>query len=283
MSWAAAGQDKKNNPRDWRALMLFIYFHTLTVLKQQILASFMNACTEIRVNGNCIWWFVSLYVISASSSLKSRKSSQSELEFNQLHVEKGRIPLKRYVFSLSFVQHHLLNSRNHIWKVCSFEQLLNRKNYRRLLNVFTKEEYALLHLLITYSKSTEFTSCRCQAPRTKQHVKRKNGYSGNYGESKKLFFFLGHWKQATHRKCFLFHSPPLPTPPRAWIVLCRDSLKASPSLLNTERECNCFFHIPMMMRETKIHFLHKCKSIFTKKAICHSLKLLLRAAGEFVV
>lgn len=153
--------------------MLFIYFHTLTVLKQQILGSFMNVCTGTRVNGNCIWWFVSLYVVSASPSLKSRKSSQSELEFNRLHVEKGRIPLKRCVFSLSFVQHHLLNSRNHIWKVCSFEQLLNRKNYWRLLNVFTKEEYALPHSLITYSKSTEFTSCRCRAPRTKQHVKRK--------------------------------------------------------------------------------------------------------------
>lgn len=190
--------------------MLFIYFHTLTVLKQQILGSFMNVCTGTRVNGNCIWWFVSLYVVSASPSLKSRKSSQSELEFNQLHVEKGRIPLKRCVFSLSFVQHHLLNSRNHIWKVCSFEQLLNRKNYWRLLNVFTKEEYALPHSLITYSKSTEFTSCRCRAPRTKQHVKRKKMDMLVTMERLKNCFFSRSLKAGNTQEMFSvsFPSPP---------------------------------------------------------------------------
>lgn len=43
--------------------------------------------------------------------------------------------------------------------------------------------------------------------------------------------------------------------------------KAALSLLNLERKYNCFFHIPVMMRETKIHFL--------RKAIRLLLKLLL--------
>lgn len=147
-------------------------FHTLTALKPQVHNACVNVHGKIQGNGN---WHVAVctplcqYLLHLS---KSRSSSRSELECNQLHVEKGRIPFKRLVSSLSFVQHHLLNSTNYIWKVCSFEQLLNRKNYRRL-HIFTKKGCALLHLLIRCSKSTEITSCRCQALRTKHNKKRK--------------------------------------------------------------------------------------------------------------
>lgn len=92
-------------------------------------------------------------------------------------------------------------------------------------------------------------------------------------ERLKKTIFLGHWKQAKHRKYFLlpFHFPLCsPQNINSSVILW----KAALSLLDLERKCNCFFHIPVMMRATKIHFLHK--------AICHSLKLLLPELRSFL-
>lgn len=163
-------------------------FHTLTALKLEIHNSCMNVHSKTQVNGKWhtavqvpLCWYLLLHLS------KSRSSSLSELECNQLCVEKGRIPFKRSVSNLSFVQHHLLNSKNYVWKVCPFEQLLNRKNYRRL-HIFTKGGCALPHLLIQCSKSSEITSCRCQALRTKQNKKRKMVILVTKERLKNLFF-----------------------------------------------------------------------------------------------
>lgn len=152
----------------------YLCVSTSSLLWSQIHNSCMNVHSKTQVNGK---WYMALQVPLCWYLLlhlsKSRSSSQSELECNQLCVEKGRIPFKRSVSNLSFVQHHhLLNSKNYVWKVCPFEQLLNRENYRRL-HIFTKRGCALPHLLIQCSKSSEITSCRCQALRTKQNKKRK--------------------------------------------------------------------------------------------------------------
>lgn len=168
---------------------------------------------------------------------KWRSSSQSELECNQVCVEKGRILFKRSISNLSFVQHHLLNSKNCIWKECPFEQLLNRKNYRRL-HIFTKRGYALPHLLIQCSKSSEITSCRCQALRTKQNKKRKMDILVTM-ERQKTPRFSRSLKAGKTQKVFSIAtplSPVLPANINSSVIHC----KAALPLLNLKENIIAF-------------------------------------------
>lgn len=70
---------------------LFIHVYTLRALKPQIHNSHMNVHSRIQVNGNwhmAVWIPLCRYLLLHLS--KSRSSSWSELECNQLDVEKKK-------------------------------------------------------------------------------------------------------------------------------------------------------------------------------------------------